>query len=340
MKIRNPKPDCRTGSSEIRNSPADWTATTPAELLAAHLFRQPNTARAYAADIETFRSFMADGRESRLTRSGAVRRLCELQRGAAERTIHRYLVWLRGRYEPVNTIRRKVASVMGLLKLAHRFGVIPWAADPVKLPAPEPVRDTRGPGRREVLAMLESCRARGGYYGARDEALVYLLAFGAYRCNEALSLDVRHLDLDGRTVEVAAKGRIGRVRHPIPREAAESMARWMELRGDEPGPVFVTGECEGGLRRMSYWRAYAIIRRLGRSAGIVCSPHKLRHFAATSILSQTNGNIVMAMALTRHRDPRTLMVYNDERATRAREAMELLISGRPCFRPNELTTDK
>ncbi|HUX01941.1 MAG TPA: tyrosine-type recombinase/integrase [Phycisphaerae bacterium] len=307
---------------------ADWTDTTPSQLLEAHVRDRPgNTARSYAADVATFAEYL----EARSPLQ-ALEHLLQQSRGAAERTLHGYLSWLRNRYGALSTIRRKVCSLYGLTRLAHRFRIVPWVMDPMRLPAGPPVRNTRGPSRDVVERMIEICRDRQDAKGARDAAAISLMAFAALRSNETLTLDLKHLDIPAKEVELLAKGLWGRVRFPIPIRAAEAIAEWLEERGDDDGPLFITLAPGRQRERLTYWGMYCIIRAVSARAGETCSPHKLRHFAATELLRLTNGNVPWAMALTRHRDPRTLMVYNDERCTRAREAMELLSAGIPHYR--------
>ena len=43
---------------------ADWTDTTPADLVAAHLQRSRNTARNYRNDLSTFSAFMGYAKPS------------------------------------------------------------------------------------------------------------------------------------------------------------------------------------------------------------------------------------------------------------------------------------
>lgn len=313
---------------------ADWTDTTPADLVAAHLQRSRNTARNYRNDLSTFSAFMGYAKPSaKKFHEFAVRTLLDRSRGAAQRTIHNYVAWLRNKYQSLNTIRRKAMSIMGLLRLAHKFRVVDWALDPLKLPAAEAIRDTRGPGRDKVLAMLAICDKRNDARGARDSAMIKLMGYGAYRCNEILSLDVKHIDIPGAEIELLGKGLWGRIRHPMPMEAAQAIERWLVYRGESDGPLFTS--LRRGLQssdRLGYFGAFDTVRSLGAAVGIKCSPHKLRHFAATALLAQTNGNIPLVMAMTRHKDPKTMMIYNDERMIHAREAMELVASGVVCYR--------
>jgi integrase/recombinase XerC len=321
---------------------ADWSQTSPEQLVKAHLSRPCNTARAYACAIATFCEYIRETTGWDASGADAIKHLIELGRGAAKREMDEYVQWLRNRYPCLNTVRSKAQSIMGIVKRAAEYDVIPWAIKLTHpLPAPEPIRDTRGPDRPHLEAMLKACAERGDAKGARDGALMTLMAFGAYRCNEVLTLDLKHVNIPAREVEILAKGLWGRIRYPIPLAAAEAIDKWLAFRGMADGPLFTRQlPCLADVDdlavkqpvRLTYWGVYDIVASLGRKVGCKCSPHKLRHFAATELMAQTDGRIPWAMALTRHRDPKTLMIYNDERLTRAREAMELVASGVAHYR--------
>jgi integrase/recombinase XerC len=314
----------------------DWSSTSPGALLAAHVGRSGNTGRSYRTDMACF----ADWLHVR-DREEATLRFVSMERGAARRTLDEYVAWLRSHYA-LNTLRRRVQCLRGLLRLAHEYGVIPWAILKFPLPAPEPVRNVRGPDRSEVLAMLDACRQRGDAKGIRDEALFRLLAFCALRANEALSLDLCHVDVDARQLELLSKGLWGtaRNRFVIDLDTARAIACWIEVRGDQDGPLFTTlGRGRDASARLTYRGLYDVVHQVGRGVDADCHPHGLRHFAATECLRLSNGNLVLAMALTRHKDPRTLMVYNDTALTRAREAMEIIASGVPVYRRDALPVD-
>lgn len=314
----------------MSESTANWKDITPARLLAAHLSRPGNTARCYRGDMDTLAEFLNVQTEEK-----AVEMFLSMPRGSAKLAVGDYVTWLRERYPALSTIRRKAQSLMGLLRLAHECDVIPWMLNPLRLPAPSPIRNTRGPDRDAVEDMISACDGRSDPKGARDSAIISLMAFAALRCNETLSLDLKHVDIDAREVEIMAKGLWGTVKHPVPLKTIKAIERWLTFRGFDDGPLFTTPASS----RLTYWGCYYAITAIGHDVGIKTSPHKLRHFAATEHLRLSRGNVAWAMALTRHRDPQTLMIYNDERMTRAREAGELVAAGVPCYRLGTATTD-
>lgn len=329
------------------DQPADWSTTSPAQLVESHLARPRNTSRAYRADLATFREFLIDGSQQAVAECpdevAAVRWFVSLPGGAVQRVMHNYVHWLRERYEAPNSGCRKAQSLMGLLQMAAKFHIIGWRLEPLRLPPRPLVRDTKGPPPAAFRAMVERCERRGDPKGARDLAMLRLMGTGAYRCNEVLSLDVRHVDIQAREVEILAKGLWGRITHPVPMEAAEAIGRWLKFRGAGDGPLFTTRaegvDGEERPERLSYEGAYHVIRTLGKAAGVRCSPHKLRHFAITECLRRPQGNVLLAMAMARHRDANMTLVYANKALDDARNAMELVSRGVTFYRSERATKD-
>lgn len=320
-------------------TPADWTHTTPEQLLASHVRRgKATTNLSYSGDVLAFRKFLNATEGCCLRDVQAIQRLVGGSRGQASRMLHDYQAWQIEQGKALSTVRRRLQSLMGLLKLAHEFEILPWALKPLGIAAPPAVRDTRGPGLDAYRRMLETCEQRNDPKGMRDLVLLRLMGTCALRCNEALTLDVKHLNIRAREVELLCKGLFGqRIKHPVDIDTSRAIDRWLTHRGTGDGPLFVTFDrrAKGAGRtgeRLTYRGAYEVVRAIGRAVDVKCSPHKLRHFAATECLRQSRGNITLAMALTRHRDPRTLMIYNDEAMTKAREAAELVASGVTHYR--------
>jgi integrase len=300
--------------------PPDWSETTPAELIASHLARPRNTRRAYRSDLRTFAAYLSEQRGAEVSAPRAVARLLASP-SAARRMMEAYATWCRERYESMATARRKIQCLQGLMALARRLRIIVWAIDPMRMGRAAPVRDTRGPDRRTVEAMLTRCREQGTSDALRDAAAIEMMAYGALRAGEALSLDVDDLDLDAGDVLVLAKGAKGRVRAPLPRRAIAAVREWLSVRGDDPGPLLLT--CGSGpRRRWAYKSLYDRIVRRSSEAGRRTTPHGLRHFAATRALQATGGNIPEVMAMMRHQQPGTLMAYNDRLGDGARRVME------------------
>ena len=54
------------------------------------------------------------------------------------------------------------------------------------------------------------------------------------------------------------------------------------------------------------------------------SPHRVRHSSITAALDATDGNIRKVQKLSRHSDPKTLMIYDDNRQRAQKEVSDIL----------------
>ena len=69
--------------------------------------------------------------------------------------------------------------------------------------------------------------------------------------------------------------------------------------------------CNG--RRLSGTDIFRILQGYADAAGVKISPHRVRHSAITAFLDVSEGDMRSAQSLSRHKDPRTLMIYDDNR---------------------------
>lgn len=289
------------------------------ELVAAFLAgRNARTLAAYSADLEDFAAFVGAADVN-----AAADALLAAGHGGANATALRYRAHLQGRGLAPATINRRLAALRSLVKLARTLGVVPWALD-VEGMRSEHYRDTRGPGRDGVRALLAALEGRADPKAVRDRAALRLLYDVALRRGEVVALDVADVDLAAGTLAVVGKGRTEPKPVTLSPTARDALAAWLAVRGDAPGPLFVnldpvrTGakaRTAGG--RLSGTSLYRAVRQLGARAGLRVWPHGLRHAAITRVLEACNGNVAHAREFSRHRDVRTLMVYDDNRSDRA-----------------------
>ena len=232
-----------------------------------------------------------------------------------------------------NTIARRLAALKSAVKVARLVGVVSWHLD-VESPKVETYRDCRGPGAdgwQALLRLAKDDAAERTPSGLRNLALVRLLHDLGLRRNEAVSLNIADVDLDRSAVMVVGKGRLQASRLTMPPHARKAVALWIASRGPglAPGePLFTRLDqaASGGPRRLTGDGACYIIKALGRRAGIKgpVRPHGLRHEAITSALDRTDGNVRKVAQFSRHRDIRTLMMYDDSRLDIAGEVSSMI----------------
>ena len=108
--------------------------------------------------------------------------------------------------------------------------------------------------------------------------------------------------------------------------AADALNAWIEVRGDDPGPIFVPVLKSGRIvkRRMTDQSVLLILRRRGRQAACKrFTPHDLRRSMITDLLA-AGANIVAVKNLAGHESVQTTAKYDRSGEHAKRRAAELL----------------
>jgi integrase/recombinase XerC len=290
------------------SSPAVWSG--PDDVVDAWLAgRSPRTLRAYAGDLDHFARFVgADSGGS------AVDYLLNNGHGQANACVLGYRGWMTGLGLAAATIARRLAALRSVVKCARMLGRTTWSLD-VEAPKAAKYRDTRGPGLDGWRRMVDRAKGDGDTPKARrDRALIRLLHDRALRRGEAVGLDLADVDLAEATVEVLGKGRSQTERLTIGEPTVKALREWIESRGPDPGPLFIRLDPGGQGQRLTGEGVRLIVGRLAEGSGIDrrVRPHGLRHGAITESLDR-GDDIRHVMKFSRHKDMKTLMIYDDSR---------------------------
>jgi integrase/recombinase XerC len=298
--------------------PVDGSALAPApdpvSLLLADK-RSQATRRAYAADL---RDFFGSGREN--PPEDQVRAWVAQPAPAIALALAEYKAGLLARGASEATINRRLAAVRSLLKLAHRLGFA--STDGRGLVDGERARayrDTRGVDLK-TLKRLVALPGRDSLRGLRDTAILALLCQNALRRAEVCALTVGDFSLPEKRLYILGKGR-GSQKEPVTlsQGTADAIAAYLLAAGhsgETTGPLFrnvhrnpaVQG---GGLTADGL---YYLVGFYGARLGLNgLTPHKLRHSAITAALDATSGDVRKVQKLSRHRDLRTVALYDDAR---------------------------
>lgn len=253
----------------------------------------PSTCRAYSRDLQQFLDFYADHHSVENPRDAD---LCSvnvldirlfmgscLQRGLQPRSIARKLASLKSFYNYLVESGRVDLSVADQVTTPRFARHVPGFLN-----------------ESEVMQLFEGFTREGGGEGddpearfelVRDRAILEVLYGSGLRVAEIVSLEHRHVDLDGSLLRVTGKGRRERV-VPLGDAAAGALKKYFEVkrnffriksgRGEDPR-VFVTAK--GG-------HIYPVL--VGRVTRKYLStvteiryknPHALRHSFATHLLN-------------------------------------------------------
>jgi integrase len=143
------------------------------------------------------------------------------------------------------------------------------------------------------------------------------------RCSELVGLDLADLDLAACRLRVLhGKGNKQRV-VPFASRCGESLVDYLDVRGHEPGPLFVAALGNGRLRscvRLEPNGLKQLLRRLGRATGMPkVHPHRFRHTFATWAI-EADARELDVQYLLGHSSPdmvrRYAASYNCEQAAR------------------------
>lgn len=280
--------------------------------------RSARTREAYGRDLADFAAFLGvpDVR-------AAGELLVSQPHGAANGVALSYRAHLIERGLAPATVNRRLASVRSLVQLARTLGHINWTLD-VQGVESMAYRDTQGPGREGYRRLLAVLDARQGPKAARDRAILRLLYDRGLRRGEVASLDLEHVDLDASMVSVLGKGRTARESLTLAPQTVDALRAWIELRGAEPGPLFLNFDRAGKGRRLTDKSIWRVVKAIGEVAGIRARPHGLRHTAITDALDRTAGDVRRVQRFSRHRDVRVLWRYDDNRADLGGEVARLI----------------
>lgn len=291
-------------------SPATVTVDLPTadELHRAWLAgRSPATVHAYRADLASFGRWLGVGP------AVAVEVVLGAGSAGAARLAHGWRVHMLDAGLAPATINRRLSALRSLVELAGRLGVVDWSLR-VEGVRSRPYRDTSGPGLAGVRAMVATLDELGADRRAvRDAALIRLLFDRGLRRGEVVALDLDDFDSARESVRVTGKGHREASWLTVGPAACRAVSAWVAVRGDQPGPLFVSLHRHGG-GRLTGRSVARIVAAVGADAGLGhVRPHGLRHTAITAVLDLSHGDVRRARDFSRHADIRTLTTYDDNR---------------------------
>ena len=211
------------------------------------------------------------------------------------------------------TIARRLGTITCFHRYAEHEGLIEHSpAVHVRRPRMDYESHAVGLDRNELGAMLVAA----GLAGARDQALISLLALNGLRVSEACGARVEALSMERghRTLTVLRKG--GKT---VTMPLAPRTARAIDLVVGERFEGYILETNSGA--RLDRHAAARIVQRIGKAAGITqhIGPHTLRHGFITVALD-AGVPLRDVQEAASHADPRTTMRYDRARVSLDRHA--------------------
>jgi integrase/recombinase XerC len=302
---------------------ASTDAATLIEAFLASLSK--NTLKAYTTDLQDFAMYLGVA-----TISEAASMFMAGGQGQANLAALKYRSDLEARGLAPATVRRRLAALKSMCKMARILGHISWKLE-VQGPKVKPLRDTRGCGLQGYRLLLDAATMQKNRAKAvRDVAMLRLLGDRGLRRAEVTTLDVEDLDVDGERLAVTGKGDHGQKEWlTIAPETMTTIRKWLDTRSllGSPGngPLFISFDHRAKGKRITPAGLYDVMAKLGKTAGVERrNPHGLRHTSITAVLDITNGDVRSAQRFARHASPQTTVMYDDARSDIAGAAARLL----------------
>lgn len=225
------------------------------------------------------------------------------------------------RFAPA-TANRMLSALRGVLRESWRLGLVDaesyHAAADVERVKAERLPAGRVLDAGEMRALVGVC-ADGSPADARDAAILGVLYSTGVRRAELVARDLGDFDpASGALTVRGGKGRKDRVVY-VTNGARAALDAWLAVRGEEPGPLFVSIRKGGRVTadRMTPQAIFYLLRRRGDQAGVKrFSPHDLRRSFVSELLD-AGADISAVAALAGHASVTTTARY-DRRGERAR----------------------
>ncbi|NJN10820.1 MAG: tyrosine-type recombinase/integrase [Richelia sp. RM2_1_2] len=183
----------------------------------------------------------------------------------------------------------------------------------------------RALNEREIFKLWEDCLNDNSNLGARDAALLGVLAVGLRR-SEVTHLDLSNFKSRTRSLNIQrTKGNSERILY-LPGEAVEVIKEWLVVRGKEPGPLLYPLSKGHKImpRRMSEQGILRALVRRGERAGVYgFTPHDFRRTFISDLLD-LGVDIVTVQKLADHASPNTTAKYDRRGENAKKQAIDLL----------------
>jgi integrase/recombinase XerC len=248
----------------------------------------PHTVAAYGSDLTQFLGFAAHslGKEAKQLRPDDI----ELD------VIRSFMAQLYRQGQSRASVARKLSALRSFVRFLRREGLID--ADPAALAA-APRREQKIPAHLSVdeMSQLLDAPDASSALGRRDRAILELFYASGLRLAELVALDLEDLNLSGRIVRVAGKGRKERL-VPFNTSAQKALRAWYSDRATlrslatigtrtrtarlDGDPLFINARGTRLTGRSVQRLVARYVSSCSTRFGI--SPHALRHSFATHLL--------------------------------------------------------
>lgn len=235
---------------------------------------------------------------------------------------------LQAKYKPA-TVNKALAALKGALKASWQSGQMN-AEDYQKAVSVKGVRNETLPVGRELQsgelsALIETCESDQSPAGARDAAIIAIMYSCGLRRAEVITLDLDHYDKAEGRLKIHGKGNKERTAY-ITGGAVQALSDWLNLRGEDPGALFVPVN-KGGILSINCLTPQAIYNMLykrARESGVKSfSPHDMRRTFVSDLLDH-GADITTVSKMAGHANVTTTARYDRRPEEAKKKAAGLL----------------
>jgi site-specific recombinase XerD len=232
-------------------------------------------------------------------------------------------------YAPA-TANRILSALRGVLEQTWLLGQMP-AEDYHRAARLSPVIGETLPAGRELLAeeiasLIQNCIEDGSPIGIRDAAIISILFGAGLRREEITKLNLDDYNPEGAKLVIRGKRSKQRIAY-LGDGALAALMTWLELRGKDAGPLFVSVKRGGTLRygrRLSPQSIYYLLRVRAKRAGVKpFTPHDLRRTFVGRLLD-AGVDIAIVAKMAGHSNIQTTARY-DRRPEEAKQRAAKLL---------------
>lgn len=285
--------------------------------------KSPTARRTYGRSLARFAAWAIAGDVSP---EAGMRVLCEAGPGPAHSMAEKWRDELLTAGLAPGTVAGMVTALASLVRCARRAGLVTWSLEGVA-PRVERRHDRSGPRRGDVerlVAFIDDEASHGQRRAIRDAALVRCMYACGLRRAEVANLRLEDADLSTPALRPRRKGKREREATTISPGTATALRRWLDVRGTEPGALFVRTDRREGRTHLCGEAIRKVLASWARRAGLrgPVRPHGLRHSGATEVASR--GSLEQLMSYGGWASLTSASQYLDKRAESRVAAMGLV----------------
>jgi site-specific recombinase XerD len=178
----------------------------------------------------------------------------------------------------------------------------------------------------EIASLIQNCLEDESLTGIRDAAIIAILFGAGLRREEITKLNLDDYNSEDQKLVIRGKRSKQRIAY-LGDGALAALMNWLEVRGREPGPLFVPAKRGGTLRYgcgLSPQSIYYLLKARAKRAGIKpFTPHDLRRTFVSRLLG-AGVDIAIVAKMAGHSNIQTTARY-DRRPEEAKQRAAKLL---------------